>query len=109
MPAKPTFILRRKDGTETQTDYTPLMVIVGDTAHKLALHKDRLGHWVVSDPSFGAAVVRHVCGQYRGIRVLSKGFTLREIRQLALADVDLLVQRVGAEKFNAVLANPKPF
>lgn len=107
--AKPTFTLRHRDGTSEQIEYTPLMVIAGSEAHKLALHKDNLGHWVVSDPKSGAAIVRHVSGQYRGITVPSKGLSLKDIRQLALADVENLIQRVGSERFNATLANPKPF
>ncbi len=107
--AKPTFTLRRRDGVAEQVAYTPLMVIAGSEAHKLALHKDSLGHWVVSDPKSGAAVIRHVRGQYKGATVSSKGFTLKDIRQLALADVENLIQRVGADRFNQVLSNPKPF
>jgi hypothetical protein len=106
---KPTFNLRTRDGRVIETPYTPLMVIVGTTAHKLALHKDNIGQWVVSDPKSGACVIRHVHGQYKGIRVSSRNLKLSEIRQLALADVDALVQRFGSSKFNAVLANPQPF
>jgi hypothetical protein len=106
---KPTFILRRRDGFAEAVPYTPLMVIVGTTAHRLALHRDNVGQWVVSDPKSGAAVIRHVHGQYKGIRVSCRGMKLSEIRQLALADVDALVQRIGSDKFNATLANPKPF
>jgi hypothetical protein len=109
MAKKPTFTLRRRDGTAEEVAYTPLMVIVGDQAHKLALHRDNIGQWVVSDPKSGACVIRHVHGQYKGIRVSSRNLKLSEIRQLALADVDALVQRFGSSKFNAVLANPKPF
>lgn len=88
--------------------YSPLMVIVGSEAHKLALHKNPHGHWVVSDPKSGAKVC-DVNGQYKGIRVSSKGLSLRDIRQLALADADTIAQRVGPDRFNEVLKNPKPF
>lgn len=98
-----TFTLRRKDGSSELVDYTPLLIIAGSVPRKLALHKDSLGHWVVSDPVSGGCVVRHVTGQYRGVTVSSRGVTLREVRQLALTDVEGLIARVGAEKFNSVL------
>ena len=110
MAKKSVFILRRRDGSNEEVAYSPLMVIVGDQAHKLALHRDPvMGEWVVSDPKSGAAIIRRVCGVWKGIRVSSKGLSLKEIRQPALADVDALVQRVGSARFNEALANPKLF
>jgi hypothetical protein len=108
--AKPTFTLRTKDGGELPgIGYSPLMVIAGTQAHRLALHKHPvMKHWTVSDPKSGCKVCT-VNGQYRGIRVSSAGLTLREVRQLALADVENLIARVGSDNFNAVLANPQPF
>lgn len=106
---KPTFNAALRDGTTTPVEYTPLMVIAGSEAHKLALHKTPTGVWAVSDPKSGASIIRAIHGQYRGIRVSSRVLTLKEVRQLALADVEALIARVGSDKFNAVLANPKPF
>lgn len=105
----PTFTLRRKDGTTERTNYTPLMVIAGTQAHKLALHKTSLGNWVVSDPKSGAAIVRNISGWYKGAPVSTRNFTLREVRALALSEVDTLISRIGADRFNATLANPQPF
>lgn len=109
MPRKPTFTLSRRDGATEDVAYTPLMVIAGTQAHKLALHKDAVGDWVVSDPKSGAAVVRRISGWYKGCPVSLKGYTLKQAQAAALAEVEALIQRVGCDKFNAVLANPKPF
>lgn len=105
----PTLTLACRKGQNIDVEYTPLIVISGSVTHKLALHQmPEIGNWVVSDPKSGAKVCV-VDGQYRGIRVSSRGLSIRDVRQLALASVEALIQRVGTEKFNAVLANPKPF
>ena len=109
MSKKPTFELRRRGGGTETTPYTPLMVIAGTQAHKLALHKDSLGDWVVSHPPSGAAVVRRITGWYKGCPVSSKGLTQAQARQLALAEVDALIQRVGAARFNDVLKHQRAF
>lgn len=106
---KQVFNLARRDGTTEQVAYHALMVIAGSEAHKLALHKDNVGDWIVSDPKSGAAVIRKVPGWYKGCPVSLRGTTLKEARQLALAEVEALINRIGSERFNQVLANPKPF
>jgi hypothetical protein len=105
----PTFMLRTRTGATIETKYTPLMVVAGTTVHKLALHRDSLGDWVVSDPRSGAAVVRRMTGWYKGCPVSLKGYTLKRAQAIALAEVEGIIGRVGCEKFNAVLADPKPF
>jgi hypothetical protein len=111
---KPTYKPYWKPGTppevmKEEVEYSPLMVIAGSTVHRLALHKSSNGVWMVADPKSGCVIISAIQGQYRGIRVTSKGMTLKEVRQLALADVELLIGRIGSERFNSVLANPKPF
>lgn len=103
---KPTFTARYASGKTEVFSYTPLIVISGSEVHKLALHKDGLGFWQVSHPTSGAMVC-HVNGSWKGIRVASQGFSLKEIRQLAQSDVDAVINRVGTEKFNQVLAAGK--
>ena len=105
----PTFTLRRKDGTTEETKYTELMVIAGTQVHKLALHKTTLGNWVVSDPKSGAAIVRNVPGWFKGCPISTRGFTLREVRAFAQGEVDNLISCIGSDRFNAALADPKPF
>ncbi len=105
----PTFTLRRKDGTTEETKYTELMVIAGTQVHKLALHKTPLGNWVVSEPKSGAAIVRSISGWHKGAPISTRGFTLREVRALAQGEVDNLISRIGSDRFNATLADPKPF
>lgn len=109
MPKKPTFQLRRRDGVAEEMPYTPLIVTSGTVTHKLALHRDPIGNWVVSHPESGAAIIRQIVGWYKGCPVSTKAFSLQEARQLAMADVEELIQRIGVERFNTVLANPKPF
>jgi hypothetical protein len=97
-----------RDGSMIETKYSPIVVIAGTETHKLALHQLPSGHWVVSDPKSGAKIVS-VHGQYKGIRTSSRGLTKRELRVYALASVEALIEQIGSDKFNAVLANPKPF
>ena len=106
---KQVFNLARRDGTTEQVAYHALVVISGTEVHKLALHKDNTGDWIVSDPKSGAAVVRKVPVWYKGCPVSLRGATLKEAKQLALAEVEALIGRIGTERFNSVLANPKPF
>jgi hypothetical protein len=80
-----------------------LIVIAGVETHKLALHKDGFGAWKVTHPESGACVA-HVRGQYKGAVVSSKGFTLKEARAAAQAQIDALIESIGSAKFNAVLA-----
>ena len=109
MARKPTFTLLRRDGTAEVVAFTPLMVIAGTQVHRLALHRDALGDWVVSHPDSGAAVIRRLSGWFKGCPVSTAPYTLAEARKRAQEQVDDLIQRVGSERFNAVLANPKPF
>jgi hypothetical protein len=111
---KPTYKPFWKPGTPEgikveEVGYSPLMVVAGSTTHRLALHKSSTGIWMVADPKSGAVIIRAVQGQFAGLRLDRSTMTLKEVRQLALADVELLISRIGSERFNATLANPKPF
>lgn len=106
---KQTFTLRRRGGGIEEVSYHALMVIAGAEVHKLALHKDIVGDWVVSHPASGACVVRKIPGWYKGCPVSLRGATLKEAKQLAMAEVEALISRIGTERFNATLANPQPF
>jgi len=109
MAKKPTFTLRRRNGVTEEVAFTPLMVIAGSTAHKLALHRDSIGDWVVSDPKSGAAVIRRMTGWYKGCPVSMKAYTLKQAQAIALHEVEALIEKIGSDKFNRVLANPQPF
>lgn len=112
MKTKPAFqpLIRPGRGTCDPVAYTPIIFICGDTAHRLALHKDlQISlQWQVSDPKSGAKIL-DVSGALQGIRVSSRNFTLNDARQAAKARLHELVERIGSDKFNAVMANPKPF
>jgi hypothetical protein len=103
--AKPTYTAIFKDGSTKAVAYTPLIVIAGTQTHRLALHKNDSEVWIVADPRTGALVVGAVSGQYRGIRISSRGLSLAEVRQLAIADVEAIISRLGSDRFNAVLNN----
>ena len=109
MPTKPTFSAALRNGTQVETPYTPLIVTAGSTNRTLALHKRPDGIWSVSDPKSGAAVVGRLTMSYKGVPCSTRGATLRQAQVAAHEAVELLLQRLGAERFNAVLDNPKPF
>lgn len=101
----PNLITRTKSGDVIATvKSTVITVQAGTTTHMLHLHKDNLWHWCVSDPVSGGRVLA-VVGQYKGIRTSSKGYSLREIKNLALAQVQALIERIGSDKFNSVVGN----
>lgn len=105
MAKKPTFQIRDAKGQPhgEPIPYHPLQVTAGAEAYKLALHTDFRGAWIISDPISGGKVL-DVPGCYKGVRVSSAGYTYRQIHPGAQVELDLLIQRVGAEKFNQVLA-----
>jgi hypothetical protein len=107
MAKKPVFLLALRNSDPVPTPYTPLLFTRGTQTHKLALVK-RHGSWQVCDIGTGALVLR-ITASYKGMPVSSAGLTLAQARASALDNLDTLVDRVGLEKFEAVLSNPKPF
>jgi hypothetical protein len=99
----PTITLRRQDGSEINTVKSHLLVChAGAVTHTLHLHKDSVGEWAVSDPLSGGKVLR-VQGFYKGCPVSTKGLTIAEARGLAQTQIDDLIERVGSDRFNAIL------
>ena len=99
----PTITLRRKDGSEISTVKSHLLIChAGSVTHALHLHKDASGIWVVSDPVSGGQVLR-VQGSYKGVPCSSYGMALRDIRGSAQAQIEALIERVGSDRFNAIL------
>jgi len=100
----PTITLRTKNGDEIATVKSHLLVVhAGSTTHTLHLHKSVHGDWRVSDPRTGGSLL-HVRGQYAGFSTSSTGYTLKQIRALAHSQIEALIERVGSDKFNHVLA-----
>lgn len=97
----PTINLKLRDGTIKKTTCVPMTVIVGD----LALHKTPTGEWAVSDPRTGGSVLRAITAYFQGCPVSSKGLTKAQALEFAMADVELLAQRVGKGKFNKIMAS----
>lgn len=104
---KPVFMLSRRGMDPLPTPYHPLIYTRMHDAWRFALHKSGRD-WIVSDIASGARVCR-VSASYKGVPVASGTLTLAQARQCALADIDAIVDRIGFERFAAVLANPKPF
>lgn len=106
---KPTFKMALRDGTFVEAKYTPIIFTANTTTHKLALHRrDRTSEWLVSDPKTGAKICT-VRAEHKGIPCSSRGISERLARQFAVADLEVLVSRIGSDRFNATMANPKLF
>ena len=103
---KQTFELRRVNGASEVVEFTTLVVEAGGKVHFLALHRNGNGGWAVSEPTSGAAVIRHVAGMIRGKSLFTLQHPCAALRRLAKAEVEALIRRIGADEFNAVLANP---
>ena len=90
------------------TPYRPVIYQVDTTKLRLALHfeiglaslPDSMREWVVSDPVSGRCVCR-VQATYKGCPVSSRGLGPRDARVAAVATLDALVQRVGADRLLA--------
>lgn len=108
MAKKPTFQMALRDDKFIETAYNPLIFTAGSETYKLALTKNISDVWIVSDPKSGAKILT-VNGNCRGFPCSSRGFTLKLARECAVADLEGLVNRIGSDRFNAVMANPKPF
>jgi len=106
MATKPTFNLRA-GGKIIPTKYERLLYTRGHRAHIFALHREhhagiKRKEWIVSDPVSGYRLLR-VNATYKGMPISSADLTLAQARMHALADIDALVDRVGLEKFEAVI------
>jgi hypothetical protein len=99
----PSITMRRKDGSKIgEAKSHPIVVTAGSTTRCLHLHKSPQDHWVVSDPRTGGIVLT-VRGMYKGCPVSTKGFSLKEVRAMAFAQVEGLIESIGSDQFNAVL------
>jgi len=99
----PTITLRRKDGSEIKTVKSHLLVChAGSVTHTLHLHKNDSGEWVVSDPGSGGKIL-HLEATHLGCPVSTYGFSYAEVKPLAFAQVEALIERVGSDRFNAIL------
>ena len=103
----PSFNLAVRGGESIPTKYSPLIYSRMSSVYKFALHK--VGrNWVVSHIESGAKICT-VKSHYKGMLVSSGDLPLKHARLCAIADIDSIVDRVGFEKFDATINNPKPF
>ena len=88
--------------------YTPIIFICGDVAHRLALHRiasnapNKYRPWVISHPILGAKICR-VTAYYKGCPVSSAGISIKDARNAAMFNLDQLCARIGSTKFNEVV------
>ena len=83
-----------------------LVCHAGTETYTLHLHRDggdRREEWVVSDPVSGMKVC-FVHDWYKGLKLSSRSLNKPRAFPLAVAQVEALIERVGSEKFNNVLA-----
>jgi hypothetical protein len=105
----PEFNMALRGGGFEPTKYHKLVYTRMHGIFILALHKSKHGKlWIVSDPNSGAKVCT-VTAFYKGMPVASGCLTVAQARLAALADIDSLIDRIGFDRFESVLNNPKPF
>ena len=98
-----TFHMRVGGGRPKPTKYHGLIYTRMSDIFDLALHKtDR--DWVISEPVSGCRILR-VSAFFKGCPVVSDCLTLKQAREAALIDLDALVDRVGFDKFKAVISD----
>lgn len=114
MAKKQIFKLITQGGKSQDVEYHPIVFMRGSRSWRLALHREPVltgkGEWIVSDPVGGYRVCR-ITASYKGVPVSSKNLPVTQARAAALADLDLTVDRIGLDRFTAVLdaaQNPKP-
>ncbi|CAB4126623.1 hypothetical protein UFOVP254_51 [uncultured Caudovirales phage] len=110
---KPNFqpLDKNRQPTGDSIPYIPIIVIVGTETHRLALHHDvtqrflpaSMREWTVSHPVIGAKILT-VYGFHKGVPCSSKGFTQTEARRAAMGRLDVLLERIGSDAFNAKIA-----
>ena len=111
---KPVFQMqdKKRNPIGEPVPYAALIFTAGVVTHKLALHReptalpDKYREWQVSHPGIGAKVCR-ITGSYKGMPVSSFGLTVTQARAAALAQLEALCERIGSDKFNAVIGNQK--
>mgnify|MGYP003346228738 CR=1 FL=1 len=106
MAKKQTFKMSRRDADPVDVDYYPIVYLHGSDAWRLALHREPVlagkGEWIVSDPISGYRVCR-ITAAHKGMPVSSRDLGVAQARQAALLQLDVTVERVGAERFAQVL------
>jgi hypothetical protein len=109
--AKPAFTPVNSDGAPMgePVAFTALIYTAGTITHRLALHKeisalpDGYRQWVVSHPGIGAKVCT-VRAYHKGCPVSSARMSQTSARAAAIATLDEMLERIGSDKFNAVIA-----
>ncbi len=114
MPKKLIFNMIRANDVREPVQYYPIVFLRGSRSWRLALHREPVlagkGDWIVSDPVSGSRVCR-ITASFKGVPVSSRDLPVNHARAAALVDLDLAVDRIGLDRFAAVLdaaQNPKP-
>jgi len=101
---KKTFIVRDAKGNPIgePVNYHPVSIIVLNAVYELALHKMSNGEWAISDPISGGKLA-NLKATYKGVPCSSESFTVKQAHQVALLEIESLIQRCGSEKFASVI------
>lgn len=101
------FQLITADNETQSVDYYPLIHVHGTDIWRLALHREPVlagkGEWILSDPVSGYRICR-VTAHHKGVPVTSKHLTVKQAREMAMADFDALIDRIGADRINKAMA-----
>lgn len=92
--------LKLASGKSLTVPATPIQVVAGEKTHTLAVHR-LADAYAVSDYRSGARVLK-VTGRFGFVATLQNSYKADAVAW-ALDQVNALIARIGAEKFNAVL------
>lgn len=104
MPKMKEFRIATKNGPGPAIKYHPLVYTRMSSVYALALHRvaGPRSDWKVSDPVSGYGMCT-LTATHKGVTVSSSSFTLKQARELALAELDALVDRIGFGRFDATI------
>lgn len=100
---RPTFTPATTNGPGKPIAYKPLIYTRMTGIYRLALHRaSPRGPWRVSDPVSGFCIAR-ITATYKGVPVSSECLNQKQAQACALAELDLLVDRIGFDRFDRTI------
>lgn len=104
MPKMKEFRIATKHGPGQAVKYHPIVYTRMTGIYSLALHRvsGPRSAWKVSDPVSGYGM-RTLTATWKGIPVSSDSLTVKQAREVALAELDALVDRLGFDRFDATI------
>lgn len=104
MPRLKEFHIATAKGPGPAIKYHPLIYTRMTGIYSLALHRvaGPRSAWKVSDPVSGYGM-RTLTATHKGVPVSSASLTLKQAREIALAELDAMVDRLGFDRFDATI------